>query len=67
METLEKKKKREFPDCFIILFLLIVVVWAASFIIPSGEYARYYDETTGRQVVDATSFAFVEKENLGNL
>lgn len=65
METLEKKKKREFPDCFIILFLLIVVVWAASFIIPSGEYARYYDETTGRQVVDATSFAFVEKENLG--
>lgn len=59
------KKKRAFPDCFIILFLLIVVVWLASFVIPSGEYMRYYDETTGREIVDASSFHFVEKEKLG--
>lgn len=63
MEELRKKKK-EFPDCFIILTLLIVVVWLASFIIPSGEYTRTYDEATGREIVDATSFHFVEKDNL---
>lgn len=65
MEELRKKKK-EFPDCFIILTLLIVVVWLASFIIPSGEYTRTYDEATGREIVDATSFHFgaVDKAHL---
>ena len=63
----EKKeiKQMRFPDGITIVFMIVVFVWLLSFVIPSGVYDRIPDEATGRNIVDATSFHFVEKEYLG--
>lgn len=42
--------KFKFPTAFTILFCLIAVVAALTWIIPAGEYAREMSETLGREV-----------------
>jgi len=60
-QKVEKKKKFRVPHTFIILLALILIVAALTYIIPAGTYDRYYDEATGRQLVDPESFHEVEK------
>jgi len=55
------KKFSKVPHTFIILLGLILVVAILTYIIPAGVYDRYYDETTGRELVDPESFHEVEK------
>ena len=60
MET-KIKKQRKFPDtmtlmCYVALFMCIL-----TYIIPAGAYDRIYDEATGRNIVDATSYHAVEQ------
>jgi len=42
MATQETKKKFTFPSAFTILFLLLVVIAAATWLVPAGSYD--YDE-----------------------
>lgn len=62
---MKEKKKIAFPDGIAIVMMMVVFVWLLSFIIPSGAYDRIADAATGRKIVDAASFHFVEKEYLG--
>ncbi len=55
------KKKIHVPHTFIILLFLILVIGILTNFIPAGEYDRSFDEATGRQLVDPTSFHEVEK------
>lgn len=56
-----KKKAREFPHIFIILFAIIIVSTIATYIVPAGRYERVLDEATGRQVIDPQTFKYVER------
>ena len=40
---------KKFPNAFTILFALIVVVAALTWIIPAGQYERTMNETLGRE------------------
>ena len=56
----QKKKKMKVPHIFIILYSIILVVSIASYLIPAGQYDRYYDETSGREIIDAESYHVVD-------
>lgn len=62
-EAVLQKKRRGFqmPHVFIILTIVMVIVWVVSFIVPSGNFARITDPTSGREIVDPNTFTFVEK------
>lgn len=42
--------KFRFPQAYTILFALIVVVAAATWFVPAGQYDRQFNETLGKQV-----------------
>ncbi|MGI6507762.1 MAG: YfcC family protein [Saccharofermentanales bacterium] len=54
-------KRLTVPHTFIILMGLILVVSILTYIIPAGSYDRHYDEATGRNIVDPTSYHTIEK------
>lgn len=62
-EAVLQKKKRGFqmPHVFIILTIVMVIVWVISFIVPSGNFARVTDQTSGREIVDPNTFSYVAK------
>ena len=53
-----EKKKRKFstPHTLVIIVFLIIVAVAATYFVPSGEFVRYTDEATGRELVEAGSY-----------
>ena len=55
-----KKKGFTMPHTFVILVVIILIAVVLTWIIPSGEYARVEDLVSGKNVVDATSFSYVE-------
>ena len=59
------KQSRGFrmPHVFIILLLIMLLVAALSYLVPSGSYDRVVDESTGISVVDPDTFRYVENEN----
>lgn len=64
MSATEKPGFR-FPSAFTILFALIILVAALTWIIPAGQYARVASETLGKDVPVAGSYAPVEANPQG--
>ena len=62
-ETLNKKKRFELPDAYVLLFTLALVIALLSYVIPAGEYVRVTDPATGRTVVDPSSFHYLEESS----
>lgn len=62
-----KKKGFTMPHTFVILVIIILFAVALTWIIPSGEYARVEDPVSGKKVVDATSFSYVENTHVSLL
>ena len=60
-EKTKETKMIKVPHTFIILLGLILVVGIMTYFIPAGSYTRYFDEATGRNLVDPTTFTEVEK------
>lgn len=60
-----EKKKFRLPDAYVLLFFLAAVFAILTYIIPAGEYTRYFDEALNRTVVDPTSFHYVEQNPIG--
>ncbi|MBQ0059099.1 MAG: YfcC family protein, partial [Lachnospiraceae bacterium] len=60
-----KKKKLKVPHIFVILYLMILLVCLASYIIPAGQYDRVFDEATGRNIIDAATFHHVDPNPAG--
>lgn len=54
------KKKFSFPSSRLLLFILIVILTVATYIIPAGQY-QYTVNEAGTTVVDANSFTYVEQ------
>lgn len=60
-DQVKERKLIKVPHTFIILLGLILVVGIMTYFVPAGTYTRYYDESTGRNLVDPTTFTEVEK------
>lgn len=54
-----------FPTAYTILFLLIALVAALTWIVPAGQYDRVMDETVGRTVAVAGTYSRVEANPQG--
>lgn len=56
----EKKKFLKVPHTYVIIFTITLIAFVGTYIIPAGEYQRMEDPATGRMVVDAESFEYLE-------
>ncbi len=60
-----EKPGRRFPSAFTILFALIILVAALTWIIPAGQYQRTPSEALGKDVPIAGSYAATEADPQG--
>lgn len=63
MKSAEKKFRLKVPNTYLLIFSLLVVIAAMTWIIPGGEYERTI--VNGREVVVQNSFKYVENEPQG--
>ena len=56
---------KKFPTAFTILFALIVIVAALTWIIPAGEYQRAFTATLGKDAPVPGTYAQVEPNPQG--
>lgn len=61
----EKTLLSRFPTAYTILFLLIVLVAALTWIIPAGQYERVEDEAVGKSIAVAGTYAQVDANPQG--
>ncbi|MDF1669283.1 MAG: YfcC family protein [Roseovarius sp.] len=52
----EAQTQSRFPTAYTILFLLILIVAALTWIIPAGSYDRVMDDTVGREIAVAGTY-----------
>jgi len=62
---MSEKSKFKFPSAFTILFLLIALVAAATWVVPVGEFDRVQNEQLGKEVPVPGSFKSVEPNPQG--
>lgn len=62
-----KKPKRQFknPNSYFLIMIVIFAAALATWIVPAGQYDRYIDEATGRELVDPESFKYIENTPVG--
>ncbi|MBR5230600.1 MAG: YfcC family protein [Firmicutes bacterium] len=53
--------KKELPHAYVILFVILILAMVATWVVPAGQYGRYLDPNSGRNVVDPTSFAYADQ------
>ena len=56
----EQGKKFNFPHTYVIIFSLIVFATILTWIVPAGHFPRVKDAVTGRTIILADQFKFVE-------
>jgi uncharacterized ion transporter superfamily protein YfcC len=61
-EAAPRKSAFAFPSAFTILFILIALLAAATWIVPAGQYARVQSAELGREVAVAGSYRPVEPD-----
>ncbi len=66
MADIVKKEEKAFkvPHVYVILLVLIAIGVVMSYIVPAGQY-EMMEAANGREVVDSTTFSFVENQPLG--
>lgn len=62
---MKKEKKFSFPHPVVMMFLIIAILAVCTHFIPAGQYDRYTDEKTGKEVVDPTSYHEIESDPAG--
>lgn len=59
------KRFLKVPHTFVLLFIIILIVAAATYVIPAGEFERVENPDTGVMEVDPNSFQYVEQNPVG--
>lgn len=54
------KKPFKMPHTLVLIFMIILVAVAMTWIIPAGQYDRFEDAVTGKMLVDPDTFHYVE-------
>lgn len=65
MKTIFKNRKLKAPTTTALLMLLILFVSILTYIIPAGQYDRMEDKETGRELIEADSFRYVDQSPVG--
>ncbi len=55
------KKKWAFPHTYVIIVTLMVIAIGLTWVVPAGKFPRIKDEATGKMVVVAEGFKYVEQ------
>lgn len=55
------KWKIKAPDAYVLIVMLIIVCAILTYIIPAGTYDRVFNEELQRELVDSTTFHYVEQ------
>ncbi len=66
MQNKQEKKKFKIPHTFVIIFGILILVTILTWIIPGGQYDRIVN-SSGRTVVDADSFKYINSDPQGIL
>jgi uncharacterized ion transporter superfamily protein YfcC len=53
--------RKAFIQAVLVIFVLMIVAGVLTRVVPAGQYARL--EQDGREVIDATSFKYIERPN----
>ena len=59
------KRQREFPHSIVILCALILLSVILTWIVPAGQFERVADPNTGRQIVKAGTFQYMDQNPVG--
>jgi uncharacterized ion transporter superfamily protein YfcC len=62
---IEQKKKFKIPNTYTLIMLFVMVAVALTYIIPAGQYEMIKDATTGKTLIDPSSFHFVDRTPVG--
>lgn len=57
----DTKKKSYFPHTYVIIFALIIVAAALTWVIPAGNFERVKDAASGKSIIVPDSFQFTQK------
>ncbi|MCR5251748.1 MAG: C4-dicarboxylate ABC transporter permease [Lachnospiraceae bacterium] len=57
----EKKRNGALLHPMLLLVIIVVLSALASYVVPAGQYERVMDEEIGREIVDPTSFTYLER------
>ena len=58
-EKAKTKKSFQMPHTLVIIFMIILIAVALTWIIPAGEFARIEDAVTGKKLIDPNSFQYI--------
>jgi len=61
-KSIKEKKKFEFPHTYVIIFSLVLTAVLLTWIVPAGSFERVKDVTTGKNVILADTFKFIESK-----
>ncbi|WP_164214730.1 AbgT family transporter [Virgibacillus sp. YIM 98842] len=61
----EKKRRLKIPHVFVLLFIIVLIAAALTYIIPAGEFERSEDPESGREVVQEGSYQYVDQQPVG--
>lgn len=53
------KSGKKAPHSLVILFSMVLIIWALTWLVPAGEYVRVKNDL-GKKIIQAGSFHFVE-------
>lgn len=48
------------PHTYVIISCIVLLAFIATYLVPAGVYQRVLDPTSGRNIIDPTTFKYVE-------
>ncbi|MGL5053884.1 MAG: YfcC family protein [Cetobacterium sp.] len=60
MNKKEKSNQKNFPHTYVIIFSLIIFSALLTWIVPAGHFPRIKDAVTGKTIIIANQFTFIE-------
>lgn len=57
--------KLKVPHTYVLLFVVIVICAVLTYFVPAGSFERVKDINTGRTIIDAESFKYLEQSPIG--
>ncbi len=61
----KRKKRFKVPNTYTLIMMFVIIAAILTYIIPAGEYEMITDEATGKTLINADSFNFVERNPVG--
>src|SRR5690625_7799555 len=58
----EKKRWLKVPHVFVLLFIIVLIAVALTYIIPAGEFERTEDPESGNEVVQEGAYQLVDEQ-----